>query len=109
FVCVRKVFTRVVELVDTRDLKSRDQQWSCGFNSHPGYWVSLSINFVEAFLFNDVLQLIIFTLKVILPLISASHSRGIFFIFARFKSCCLLLFFHHYLFQKHMLTLITCP
>ena len=32
------LFTRVVELVDTRDLKSRSQQCECGFNSHPGYW-----------------------------------------------------------------------
>ena len=27
----------VVELVDTRDLKSREQQCSCGFNSRPRY------------------------------------------------------------------------
>ena len=26
-----------MELVDTQDLKSCDQQRSCGFNSHPGY------------------------------------------------------------------------
>ncbi len=41
------MFTRVVELVDTQDLKSCDQQWSCGFNSHPGY--SLSSIFVWTF------------------------------------------------------------
>ena len=29
--------TLVVELVDTRDLKSRSQQCECGFNSHLGY------------------------------------------------------------------------
>ena len=27
----------VVELVDTQDLKSCDQQWSCGFKSRPGH------------------------------------------------------------------------
>ena len=34
----KKSVTRVVELVDTQDLKSCLQQWRCGFNSHPGYW-----------------------------------------------------------------------
>ena len=34
------VFTRVVELVDTQDLKSCLQQCKCGFNSHPGYKAS---------------------------------------------------------------------
>lgn len=29
--------TRVVELVDTQDLKSCGQQWLYGFNSRPGY------------------------------------------------------------------------
>ncbi len=42
------MFTRVVELVDTQDLKSCDQQWSCGFNSHPGY--NLSINLLGFFI-----------------------------------------------------------
>ena len=32
-----KCVTRVVELVDTQDLKSCSQQCECGFNSHPGY------------------------------------------------------------------------
>ena len=30
-------FARVVELVDTQDLKSCDPYRSCGFNSRPGY------------------------------------------------------------------------
>ncbi len=30
-------YTRVVELVDTQDLKSCSPQRECGFNSHPGY------------------------------------------------------------------------
>ena len=30
-------FARVVELVDTQDLKSCDQQWSYGFNSRLGH------------------------------------------------------------------------
>ena len=33
--------TRVVVLVDTQDLKSCSQQCECGFNSHPGYWLTL--------------------------------------------------------------------
>jgi hypothetical protein len=42
------VFTRVVELVDTQDLKSCDQQWSCGFNSHPGYKGRFNSGFFNA-------------------------------------------------------------
>src|SRR6185312_883221 len=39
------VFTRVVELVDTQDLKSCGQQWPCGFNSHPGYYTAFLSGF----------------------------------------------------------------
>ena len=37
-----RIFTLVVELVDTQDLKSCGQQCSCGFNSRPGYDISKS-------------------------------------------------------------------
>ena len=35
---IRRPFARMVELVDTLDLKSSGQQCPCGFKSHFGYF-----------------------------------------------------------------------
>lgn len=43
FLFFRITPARVVELVDTQDLKSCGQQWLYGFNSRPGYSTSLII------------------------------------------------------------------
>ncbi len=43
--------TRVVELVDTQDLKSCSQQCECGFNSHPEYGLKGYRNFDNLFCF----------------------------------------------------------
>ena len=46
--CLIFPVARVVELVDTQDLKSCGQQCSCGFKSRPGYKVQ---RFLNLFLF----------------------------------------------------------
>ena len=48
FFCLKDSVTRVVELVDTQDLKSCGQQCSCGFNSHPGYKGRFNSGFFNA-------------------------------------------------------------
>lgn len=50
---------RMVELVDTRDLKSRGPKCPCGFKSHSGYiteFKRISLNYGILFLFFQLLQ-----------------------------------------------------